>query len=688
MFKKLIFILLVACSSQVANPTIQSQNGPDTTVISNMFGKDSSQVDVVVDVDIAIVAEVAEDTTEEVLGVDVAEEVPEDTGEVSEDSAEIEETIAVCIDEDGDGYGVNCVPGNDCDDTNPNFTTTCPDCSKGGIVGCICNTPSTLCYSYDPPTAGKGACKKGTQSCVDGFWQGCKGDVGPSAETCNGKDDDCDGETDEGVKSTCGNCDLTCNQQTIGGANPWNLNSENSTGLGLNDQGNVTLDVSQISLNLKFIWIANSPQNTVSKVDCKTVVEVGRYTVCQDPSRTSVDLEGNVWVACRGDGKVAKIISETSKCIDKNGNGIIETSTGSNTIPNDECVKFIVQPNKGTYARGAAVDKDNNVWIGYWNTKSLVRLNQNDGATMTDINIGCEPYGLVIDQKGIIWGQGAGCGSLIMVDPSTGVVTKSSTLPALAYPSGAYGLNIDKYGRVWVASGNTASVYDPKTLKWKVVSMQWGGGRGVASSNDGYIYVAVDSSGGIVKINGNLDPPKTEGFVSSSGNPVGVALDYDGFVWAVNQGGSSTAKIEPKTMTKVGLVSVGSSPYTYSDMTGYTLNYFTAPKGQYSTVFFGGINLNPITTNKPKQLWQSISAEADLPEGTALRFRLRAGNTKVELETASWSDPIYFPPEIFPYNLAKINIIGNLLQVEIQFTTKDKKVVPILKTLTAKSKLI
>jgi len=87
-------------------------------------------------------------------------------------------------------------------------------------------------------------------------------------------------------------------------------------------------------------------------------------------------------------------------------------------------------------------------------------------------------------------------------------------------------------------------------------------------------------------------------------------------------------------------------------------------------------------------LWQSISAEADLPEGTALRFRLRAGNTKLDLENAPWSDPIYFPPETFPYNLAKINIIGNLLQVEIQFTTKDKKVVPILKTLTAKSKLI
>jgi hypothetical protein len=105
-------------------------------------------------------------------------------------------------------------------------------------------------------------------------------------------------------------------------------------------------------------------------------------------------------------------------------------------------------------------------------------------------------------------------------------------------------------------------------------------------------------------------------------------------------------------------------------------------------VFFGGIAPNPVTTNQPKQVWQSISAEADLPPGTALRFRLRAGNSKAELEAAKWSEPIDFPPEVFPYDLTKANIIGNLLQVEVQLTTKDKKFAPVLKSISAKSKLI
>lgn len=680
-------ILLLGCSSSETSPKAAVAFTFDVLTKSDVSSSDTS----------ADQLQIAKETQQDIDQQDQQQDDQQadnepDTSEQQDVLSDQQEDLPLqCIDEDGDGYGTDCSLGEDCDDNNPNFNILCPDCTKAGTPGCTCKAGSkaVACYSGDPAWLGKGVCAKGSHQCNGGFWSECKGDILPAPEVCDSKDNDCDGEVDEGVKSTCGTCDLTCNQQTIGsGGIGWNLNSENSTGLGLDPQGNVTLDMSQISLNLKFIWIANSPNNTVSKVDCKTITEVGRYQVCSDPSRTSVDLEGNVWVACRGDGSVAKIIADKKNCIDKNGNGIIETSTNSQPIGNDECIKFVVNPGKGTYARGAAVDKENHVWIGYWNSKSLVRLNANTGATMADINLDCNPYGLVIDQKGIIWGQGAGCGSLIMVDPSTGQVNKSNTLAQLKYPSSAYGLNVDKYGRVWVSGGNTASVFDPKTLSWKTINMNWGGGRGVATSNDGYVYVAADGSGGAVKINGNVDPPQVEGFIKGAGSPVGAALDYDGFVWVVNQGGSSATKMDPNTMAAIGTVAVGSSPYTYSDMTGYTLNYFTAPKGQYSTVFFGGIAINPVMTNQPKQVWQTISAQADLPNGTALRFRLRAGNSKAELEAAKWSDAIDFPPQVFPYDLTKANIIGNLLQVEIQLTTKDKKVAPVLKSISAKSKLI
>lgn len=685
-FKSVLLLLFMsACSDQTA------QQASLNNVTFNF-----SDIDVVVqkDTDNSIDAD-------SFLNSDEKDSLEEDSitfEDVPDDQLAVEEDVTSqpqCVDEDGDNYGQDCDLGPDCDDLNPNFNVSCPDCSVPGTPGCICKSgsKSLTCYSGDPAWLGKGLCAKGTHQCSGGFWSECKGDILPAPEVCDGKDNDCDGQIDDGVKSSCGNCDLSCEKKEVGAktATPFELNSENSTGVGLDTGGNIVIDMTKISLNLKFIWIANSPNNTVSKVDCKTIAEVGRYSVCSDPSRTSVDLEGNVWVACRGDGQVAKIIADKKNCVDKNGNGIIETSTNNQVVGNDECVKFIVQPNKGSYARGAAVDKENNVWVGYWYTKALVRLNQNSGATMSDINIGCEPYGLVIDQKGTIWAQGAGCGSLIMVDPATGVVTKSGQLPSLKYPAGAYGLTVDKYGRIWVASGNSASVYDPKTLQWKVVNMQWGGGRGVASSNDGYVYVAVDGSGGAVKINGNIDPPQVEGFMKGAGNPVGVALDYDGFVWVVNQGGSSTTKLDPKTMTAIGTTSVGSSPYTYSDMTGYTLNFFTAPKGLYTTVFFATGSGNPITQPKTKAVWQSLVLKGQFPAFTHIDVQVRSADTAIILGQTKWTilgkvDANTTMP--IDLTVTGQSLLGSMLQVQVNLVTEDKKVSPSLESISAKAKLL
>ncbi|MCB9640549.1 MAG: serine/threonine protein kinase [Myxococcales bacterium] len=53
------------------------------------------------------------------------------------------------------------------------------------------------CYSGSSGTRGKGPCKGGLQTCVDGKWQPCKGEMIPSKELCNDRDDDCDGKIDE-----------------------------------------------------------------------------------------------------------------------------------------------------------------------------------------------------------------------------------------------------------------------------------------------------------------------------------------------------------------------------------------------------------------------------------------------------------------------------------------------------------
>lgn len=66
---------------------------------------------------------------------------------------------------------------------------------------CDCNPGETRnCYSGPAGTAGKGPCKEGTQKCdSNGKWEACQGDTTPGTESCNGLDDDCNGQIDDGL---------------------------------------------------------------------------------------------------------------------------------------------------------------------------------------------------------------------------------------------------------------------------------------------------------------------------------------------------------------------------------------------------------------------------------------------------------------------------------------------------------
>src|SRR5262249_23308279 len=87
--------------------------------------------------------------------------------------------------------------------------------------GCSCIDGKTqACYSGAPSTLNVGECKGGTQTCVAGQWGSCAGQVTPSTESCDGKDNDCNGQTDEGLgTSVCGvgACQVT-EQNCVAGA--------------------------------------------------------------------------------------------------------------------------------------------------------------------------------------------------------------------------------------------------------------------------------------------------------------------------------------------------------------------------------------------------------------------------------------------------------------------------------------
>lgn len=209
-----------------------------------------------------------------------------------------------------------------------------------------------------------------------------------------------------------------------------------------------------------YLWAANHTDNTVTKFNTDTAQEEGIYYVANNPSRTAVDLDGNMWVGGRDDGRLTKILWDTSQCPDRNNNGTIDTSRRVNGAPvtantqadylADECVVFsqVVNTNRRSI-RGIAAAPDGTVWIGY------------SGGGVQPIDPNTFQLGPFYD--------GAAVPNLVP-NATTGVLEPqmANGQPVLGNTGGVYGLVVDSAGMLYISSYNRTSIarFNTNTRTW------------------------------------------------------------------------------------------------------------------------------------------------------------------------------------------------------------------------------
>lgn len=360
------------------------------------------------------------------------------------------------------------------------------------------------------------------------------------------------------------------------------------------------------------IWVANSPESTVSKIDTTTVQEVARYRTRADgagnPSRTSVSISGRaVAVANRHQGLV-KIWANPEDCDpNKNGTPGLQTSSGANDVlawGQDDCVAWYtdfpgfttqrpVAWAPGIFNEATCRWENERVWTagcgggfspGFGTGDPDVALVDGDTGqilqTVTLAGYGCNgfgPYGGAVDSKGNLW-LTLNNGNLAFID--------LETLDYQIHPKPAdvssYGMTVDSKDRVWVTSySQTVGVarYDPMTMTWSTITeIKQYNQSGIAQGADGRIWVAGSFSnmGGLNGVAG-IDPETlaVTTYLATSSQGKGVSVDGKGFVWRA--GGNIASRIDPDDGTETNYNGLNGA-YTYSDMTGFGVANVTGCK--------------------------------------------------------------------------------------------------------------
>jgi len=469
----------------------------------------------------------------------------------------------------------------------------------------------------------------------------------------------------------------------------------------VNADGNA-LQLAENTRAFDSIWVANSGKGTVLRVDIKTGAVLGEYRSAPDgmgknPSRTTVDKNGNVWVGnrnesayvnanaigqglpatARGMGSIVKIgLLDNGQCEDRNGNGVIDTSTGLGDIKDwkntaqvdsrggvstaqDECILAYTRVNS-TGTRHISVDRKNQVWVSGTGGLHFDLVSETGEVIRQEVSVGWGGYGGLIDANDVIWSSTGGWGLL-----------RWDTQNPLTGPSGSnwhgigrasYGLCIDSRGNVWDSRG---SVYRPDGTLLRTFG---GGFQGCAVDNEDNVWVANGSnvthytSDGVLV--GNV-------YTGATGGTTGLSTDANGKVWAV--GGSRYVRIDPKAgpmgadgATRVGAIDVtgpqlgsGSYLYNYSDMTGSTLS------------------------GKPRQgTWTAIydSGAAGTPWGMIDWHALVLGDGQLSVTVASSDDCTTFSaPAIVHSGQALSNVPnGRCLKVSVHFKRASTDESPVL----------
>ena len=420
------------------------------------------------------------------------------------------------------------------------------------------------------------------------------------------------------------------------------------------------------------------------------------------PGRVATDTNGDVWIINRAfgqQGTLSKFTTNKTHCIDRNGNGTIDTSSDANgdgvVDPNDpkeyfgqgdECIitTIPIGPNN-VWPRAVAVDKKGKIWVSTHQDGKVYRINPNDPISIEvtiDLKTNAKsanahPYSMATGKDYVFISSSNGPTVRIPID-----ATDASTLDTAPCP-GTYGIvgNPDGTGAwlggyfsgpgVYYADFNThtCALYPTNGVLITAVTLDdtntvW------ASGYNGAVLFRMTAGGVLLG-----------SYPAGGSNPHGLSVDFAGNVWSVTDGApflkpflptGAPLTTLPVTPSITAPAAYNYTPYLYSDFTGTQIDR-QAPYtrvGAWTATYDVGANGVP---------WKSVAWNTEpqgaTPTETTIAARVRAADDQATLGTSGYT------PVANGGALAAVK--GRYVQVEVDMTGPGY-VTPVLSDIQVK----
>ncbi len=373
-------------------------------------------------------------------------------------------------------------------------------------------------------------------------------------------------------------------------------------------------------------------------------------------------------------GSISKIAGSESGCLDRNKNGMIDTSSDVNKDgiidvnsaaefkgQDDECLLYSMAVGAvDTYPRALTLDGQGNAYVGTYQDMKAYKLDitQSPPVLLKTYDLPSTPYGFVV-RGDFLYASALGQPVMRLDLTDSSVKTMNA--------SGNYGITVDKSGIAFFGGdGLQRCDFDI-------------GGDCEAKGGEYMSGVAIDSEGQVWGATGSGVAK-----FDNSGNFLGSAVADGAYGVAIGHDGDPRV-IGYDRAFKVAQGAVGGPPgavttyqtgtldnpfvdnYTYTDFTGFGAQNVTVTKGEWTVRHDGGAD-----DVAWAEVLFNLEPEGKIPAGTTLTFQLRANNVKADLEATPWVT--------VEGNVPAMPVVGRFYELRARLVISDQDIMesPVL----------